>query len=188
MAENEIHILDDQPIENAKFFNFDAYAEALDGIITCEKTETPIVIGIFGDWGSGKTSLMRTLEKKIKNYLFSWEELIDSGSGLFQKFLQKEYGIEWIEPPEIKKESSENTLIISSGNNSALLELNDNKTRATLTIDRGEPVEFIVESKNGKHEMYKNELKGHLTIWFNAWKYNKEDAIWRALLTRILKE
>jgi hypothetical protein len=30
------------------------------------------------------------------------------------------------------------------------------------------------------------EEKGATTIWFNAWKYNKEDALWRALILTIL--
>ncbi len=64
MLENGIRILDDQPMPDATFFNFDFYSEALREIITGK--ETPLVIGIFGELGSGKTSLMRTLEQKIK--------------------------------------------------------------------------------------------------------------------------
>jgi uncharacterized protein YjbI with pentapeptide repeats len=99
MNEKELQILDDQPIDDATFFNFDAYVEALTGVITRKETKTPLVVGIFGDWGSGKTSLMLTLEQKIK----------------------------------------------------------------------------------------KIEV-GHSTIWFNAWKFDKEDVIWRALLMRVLEE
>ena len=29
-------------------------------------SDTPITIGIFGEWGSGKTSLMKMLEKHVK--------------------------------------------------------------------------------------------------------------------------
>ncbi|MCX9011594.1 MAG: pentapeptide repeat-containing protein [Candidatus Methanoperedens sp.] len=101
MIENEIQILDDQPIKDAKFFNFDAYAEALSRIIKREETNTPLVVGIFGEWGSGKTSLMKTLEQNI------------------------------------------------------------------------------IENKDGYPAQ---------TIWFNAWKFDKEDAIWRALLMRVLEE
>ncbi len=64
MLKNNIRILDDQPISDATFFNFDSYSEALKEII--KGKETPLVIGIFGDRGSGKTSLMKTLEQKIK--------------------------------------------------------------------------------------------------------------------------
>ncbi|MCZ7358287.1 MAG: pentapeptide repeat-containing protein [Candidatus Methanoperedens sp.] len=101
MVNNEIRILNDQPIDHETFFNFDDYSDALAGIILHEDTNTPLVIGIFGDWGSGKTSLMKTLKKKIENV------------------------------------------------------------------------------KDGHSAQ---------TIWFNAWKYDKEDVISRALLTRILQE
>jgi len=28
----------------------------------------------------------------------------------------------------------------------------------------------------------------HRTVWFNAWKYNQEDALWRALLLALLDD
>jgi uncharacterized protein YjbI with pentapeptide repeats len=93
----DINILDDQPTAKAEFFNFDSYAQSITKIITNEKTGTPLVIGIFGDWGSGKTSLMCNIQTKLDG------------------------------------------------------------ERST-------------------------------TIWFNAWKYNAEDAIWRVLLTTILEK
>ncbi|MCX9011091.1 MAG: P-loop NTPase fold protein [Candidatus Methanoperedens sp.] len=98
---SEATIFDDYPESEAKFFNFDAYANAIAGIIQSKKTGTPLVIGIVGDWGSGKTSLMRTIEKKIQ------------------------------------------------------------------------------ENKNDCPAQ---------TIWFNAWKFDKEDSIRRALLMRVLEE
>jgi len=97
---SEAKIFDDYPVSETEFFNFDAYANAIAGIIQSKNTGTPLVIGIVGDWGSGKTSLMRTIEKKIG-----------------------------------KKE-------------------------------------------NGYPQ----------TIWFNAWKFDKEDSIRRALLMRVLEE
>ena len=97
----EIQILNDYPVSDANFFNFGAYADAISRIIQSKNTGTPLVIGIIGDWGSGKTSLMKTIENKIK-----------------------------------KKEN------------------------------------------------------GHLvqTVWFNAWKFDKEGSIRRALLMRVLEE
>lgn len=95
----DILVQTDLETSSATFFNFDTYSEALVKIITNTKTKTPLSIGIFGDWGTGKSSLMLTVEKEIK----------------------------------------------------------DNYNDIT-------------------------------SIWFNAWKYDKEEAIWRTLLMRILEE
>jgi hypothetical protein len=44
---------------------FDGYASAISEIITQSRAE--FAVGIFGRWGSGKTTLMRAIEKKLKN-------------------------------------------------------------------------------------------------------------------------
>jgi len=43
---------------------FSAYVDALAEIIT-KPAITPVTVGVFGDWGSGKTSLMRMLRKHL---------------------------------------------------------------------------------------------------------------------------
>lgn len=43
--------------------NFDTYAKALADII--EKSDPQFAVGIFGNWGSGKTTLMEIIEKKL---------------------------------------------------------------------------------------------------------------------------
>ncbi|HLB69908.1 MAG TPA: pentapeptide repeat-containing protein [Candidatus Methanoperedens sp.] len=45
--------------------NFEAYADALSESILSKDNDKALVIGIFGKWGSGKTTLMKTIEKKI---------------------------------------------------------------------------------------------------------------------------
>lgn len=59
-------IQDDNAIDSAKLFNFYAYSSALADIISSQTTSTPLTIGIFGDWGSGKTSLMRTIQTNLE--------------------------------------------------------------------------------------------------------------------------
>ncbi len=59
-------IQNDNAIDDAELFNFDAYSSALADISSSETTDTPFTIGIFGDWGSGKTSLMSTIQKNLK--------------------------------------------------------------------------------------------------------------------------
>ena len=91
--------LSDRPDEADKL-DFEPYATTIYDIIT-NSTETPLTIGIFGSWGSGKTSLMHMIRSRLLN------------------------------------------------------------------------------SASGRQD---------LVIWFNAWLYSKEDALWRALITRVLSE
>ena len=90
-------ILDDRPAtEDA--LDFAPYRDMFVDIVCDENTHTPLTVGLFGSWGSGKTSLMSMIKKKID--------------------------------------------------------------------DMG--------------------LPAYRTTWFNAWKYNHEDVLWRALIVHVL--
>jgi hypothetical protein len=82
--------------------DFSPYSDALADVISDPASEGPLVIGLFGTWGSGKTSLMQFVRDHPR------EEKSKDGKGRFR-----------------------------------------------LT-------------------------------WFDAWKYEKEDALWRALLLRVV--
>jgi hypothetical protein len=56
-------ILLDDPAQNPGL-GFNAYAEALAGIVAHSRAE--FAVGIFGTWGSGKTTLMRAIETRLK--------------------------------------------------------------------------------------------------------------------------
>jgi predicted KAP-like P-loop ATPase len=83
--------------------DFEASAATLASVIGGKATATPITVGVFGTWGTGKTSLMRMIEAAL-----------------------------------------------------------------------------IKQSRRTR------ELKAH-TVWFDAWKYDKEQELWRALLMRVLE-
>jgi len=70
-------ILHDAPLSFQKVadFHFDDFAATLSRLITSPMIETPLVIGINGAWGSGKTSLLL----RIKNMLDHPKE--ESGKG-----------------------------------------------------------------------------------------------------------
>jgi len=96
-------ILSDLPTDKDEL-DFQPYVEALADILLDPNTHTPLVLGVFGSWGSGKTSLMQMLRAKVA----------------------------------------------------------------------------------GGEEQTATPF--HRTVWFNAWKYNQEDALWRALLLLLLDD
>ncbi|MEO1097971.1 MAG: P-loop NTPase fold protein, partial [Bacteroidota bacterium] len=45
---------------------FKSYAKTLADLIADRKTQTPLTIGIFGSWGSGKSTLMQMIQSELK--------------------------------------------------------------------------------------------------------------------------
>jgi formylglycine-generating enzyme required for sulfatase activity len=70
MDDSKFYILDDLPSEKDAL-DFTPYVETL--VDVCESASTPLTIGVFGTWGSGKTSLMKMVEKSLpKTFAISW--------------------------------------------------------------------------------------------------------------------
>ena len=53
-------------------FDFQKYSDAIVSIIN--GSDPKFSIGIYGEWGSGKTTLMRMIEKKLNPEKFEWED------------------------------------------------------------------------------------------------------------------
>lgn len=67
MPENHsVYIISDAPEVETPAFGFDAYARTIAGLIANKKNKTPLVIGIYGPWGSGKTTLMETVKRFLE--------------------------------------------------------------------------------------------------------------------------
>jgi len=58
MPNPKTYILDDLPTDKDAL-DFTPYVETL--VDVCKTASTPLTIGVFGTWGSGKTSLMRMI-------------------------------------------------------------------------------------------------------------------------------
>ncbi len=62
-----VYIISDNPEKASNLFGFDAYAKTIAELIAYKDNKTPFVIGIYGPWGSGKTSLMETVRTYLKD-------------------------------------------------------------------------------------------------------------------------
>jgi len=61
------NMYNDSPINDAKHFNFDIYAQSIAKIVLNKNNKTPFTIAINGKWGSGKTTLMKTIRNQLKS-------------------------------------------------------------------------------------------------------------------------
>ncbi len=61
------YIISDEPLRENLGFGFDKYAQTLADVVANKKNSTPLVIGIYGSWGSGKTTLMHGIETELTN-------------------------------------------------------------------------------------------------------------------------
>lgn len=59
-----LSLVKDEPAEEL-MFGFDTFAQQILDILADEKTVTPFVIAIHGEWGSGKTSLIKSIKKLL---------------------------------------------------------------------------------------------------------------------------
>jgi formylglycine-generating enzyme required for sulfatase activity len=68
MGKKPAYIISDEPEKQKPGFGFDGYAHTIADLIAYKKNRTPLVIGIYGPWGSGKTTLMQTVAEKLRNH------------------------------------------------------------------------------------------------------------------------
>jgi formylglycine-generating enzyme required for sulfatase activity len=117
-------IFNDEPVGRTEtaYFQFERYADTFARIIAAQDTRTPLTIGVHGDWGSGKTTLMRRIQAKLD-------------------------------------------------------ETRDYKTK---------PPSFVTVDERGS--AFEETFRPCKTVWFNAWKYGREEALFVALIEEVLRQ
>ena len=176
-----IKIITDYPtLEDA--LDFDSYSKQLADII---RNSTPrFAIGVFGGWGTGKTSLMKMIEANLlkSDKVFNWDRILNYSSdneNLKRHLMENFANLEWIGAKEFMKSPDGKTVEMHDDSNNSLSISINNKTIFASMLINGKPFnnEFIIrkEGDNDGSELnvYKRE-KDILTVWFNAWKYENE--------------
>jgi predicted KAP-like P-loop ATPase len=81
------------------FLNTSSYSKALREVINSSPKDNTFTIGLFGEWGSGKSSIVKTVEeefnktKKVKFIIYdSWKYSNDSFRRMFLLKLQEDLG------------------------------------------------------------------------------------------------
>lgn len=96
------------------FIGFKVHADLLSALVT-DNSLLPITVGVFGDWGSGKTSIMKMLEKELSErddiavlYFDAWlfEGYDDAKSALISSIL-KQLASHKKFPAELKDKASD---------------------------------------------------------------------------------
>lgn len=85
-------MLNDDP-ETKPLLKFDAYSTSLVDILMKQDN---ISIGIFGEWGTGKTTLMKSIERKLNDHVLDWQKVETSDKPKMLNYLTK-FGINWRE-------------------------------------------------------------------------------------------
>jgi len=117
-------IFNDEPVGRGEtaYFQFEHYADTFARIIAARDTRTPLTIGVHGEWGSGKTTLMRRIQAKLDETK-NWET---------------------------------------------------------------EPPSFVTVDERGS--AFEEKFRPCRTVWFNAWKYGREEALFVALIEEVLRQ
>jgi 5'-deoxynucleotidase YfbR-like HD superfamily hydrolase len=142
----------DQASEN-DYLGFEPYVVAIAEFLTNPETKPPLTLSIEGEWGSGKSSFMKQLEraiqeterKKFKDEINQEKEELKE---YWEKFKQEQF--------------STKILSLSSLLNNLLKRL-----KLKLKIITFRPP---------------------TTVWFNAWRHDKAEALWAAFSLEFLRQ
>jgi len=176
------------PIPSGDYFDFDKYSEVLADIV--ERSNDKYSIGIYGEWGSGKTTLMKLIEKRLKPCVFVWNDIgcekdndTKADKELKDDLIAK-FRVDWINDKHFRKTSNPPSIILDdkqSSNNSLSITLEDNKNYkrendqklAILRINHQKVAAFeaTYETPGERLVVRQNDI---LPVWFNAWRYESE--------------
>jgi len=94
--------------------------------------------------------------------LFNWDEIIEND--ICKKYLIKNFHVEWLETAQIEKSDDGRSIKFYDEDNSLFFNLNNEKTKAILTINNFLTDEFIVKMEDNKPNLYKIDISYLLCV------------------------
>jgi hypothetical protein len=194
---NKIQLIIDDPAEEDAL-DFQRYSQNLANII--RTTKPKFAVGIFGKWGTGKSTLMRMIERELNPVLIlTWNGITQYSeeSNKLKSFLKENYGEYPIDSSYFVKENDttltfrmedEKKTLYHKRIHSLSLQLNDKKDRASLTFDGNFIRDFVVKREDDNVlKLFLEQQNKILTVWFDAWRYEREKRLAVIPFLRLIK-
>jgi tetratricopeptide (TPR) repeat protein len=166
---------------------FDVYVHALRDFIISQDTTTPLTIGIDGRWGTGKTSLMLMLKNEL-------DPQISLKSRIKHNVMLVKWLIFFVGSLPFWLLGKTLLLIGYKSNNSNSSWFRQIRTgisydpsiHADIEIDKL-PIFAQFWAKIANMHTPMNPAH-HPTIWFDAWKFDREEQLWAALSLSVIDQ
>ena len=177
--EKNIRILTDEPEINP-IHRFGLYSDTIVNMIM--SSDPKFSIGINGDWGTGKTTLMKLVQMKLAKqdktlrYLFNWNTVLENDNDILalKNFLRQKFSLSYVEDLKLERPNGNVMAVHNTKDLSSTSIVLDEESSASLLVDGiKKSDELIARRDNNDLNIYvKNKI---LTVWFNAWRYERED-------------
>ncbi len=153
---------------------FEPYVKAIGEFLTNPQTKPPLTLSVEGEWGSGKSSFMKQLQQKIEEE--SQKKLKEKLAGiekLIRRFLLK---ILYVLPQKLELDNLLLSFLWLLG---IIL-----PTRILLFI--GDLILSLLFK--GLKWLLPRFVRKPRTVWFNAWRHDKAEALWAAFALEFIRQ
>ncbi len=152
---------------------FEPYVKAIAEFLTNPQTKPPLTLSVEGEWGSGKSSFMKQLQQEIKEK--SQKQLREKLTGIekwIRRFLLK---IFYVWPEKLKPY---NRLLFFLW----LLWMIPSR----ILLFNFESILSLLF--NGLKWLLPHFIRQPRTVWFNAWRHDKAEALWAAFALEFISQ
>jgi phospholipase C len=149
---------------------YEAYADAIATFIRHPDTEPPLTIGIKGQWGSGKTSLMRMVEQKLD----------PPSRGKRQDIPLAAKSREEVSPRQRRAPGTDGRSEPSRVSNREVLKKASQPAHPGAAADKS----LATDPPPGEEDIH----AWRPTVWFNPWMYQSGEQIWAGFVYEIITQ